>query len=100
MPRDQVAKTIGATTQTLRLWVKKARAVGAMPPATAASHGTLPGASTPRGHAASAPADGPTPEASDQASPFAARDPGQGLALEEEQAILEEKKRHPSMRPA
>lgn len=99
MSRRQVAETIGATTETLRLWVRKAKAAGTMPPGAEASRGTHPAKSAPMG--GSAPADGSAHvEDADQPSPFAARDPGQGLAPAEEQAILDEKKRHPSMGPA
>jgi RNA-directed DNA polymerase len=92
MSRQQVAATIGATVETLRLWVKKAEAQGTMPAAmVAAVTGGVPGR----------PAlETPTENDSGQPSPFAARDPGQGLAPAEEQAIIEQKKRHPSMGPA
>lgn len=101
MSRQQVADTIGATTETLRLWVRKARAAGAMPPAAAATQGNQAGADAPSGGPGSAPADGPEHDSDvGQPSPFAAHDPGQGLAPVEQQAILDEKKRHPSMGPA
>jgi Transposase len=92
MSRRQVAETIGATVETLRLWVKKAEAQGTMPAAmVATAAGGVPGR----------PAlETPTEDDTEPPSPFAARDPGQGLAPAEEQAIIEEKKRHPSMGPA
>jgi RNA-directed DNA polymerase len=92
MSRQQVAATIGATVETLRLWVKKAEAQGTMPAAkVTAVTGGVPGR----------PAlETPTEDDIEQPSPFAARDPGQGLAPAEEQAIIEQKKRHPSMGPA
>jgi putative transposase len=92
MSRRQVAETIGATVETLRLWVKKAEAQGTMPAAMVAAA---------TGGVTARPAlETPTEDDSGQQSPFAARDPGQGLAPAEEQAIIEEKKRHPSMGPA
>lgn len=92
MSRQQVAATIGATVETLRLWVKKAEAQGSMPAAMVATvTGGVPGR----------PAlETPNEDNSGQPSPFAARDPGQGLSPAEEQAIIEQKKRHPSMGPA
>ena len=76
MSRQQVAATIGATVETLRLWVKKAEAQGTMPAAmVAAATGGVPGR----------PAlETPTEDDTEQPSPFVARDPGQGLAPAEE----------------
>ncbi len=97
MLRSQVAKTVGATTETLRLWAKKANAQGTMPapPSAASRRGT----------------DAPDVQGDDDAtvaagaglesrSAFTPHDPGQGLGAEEQEAILEQKKWHPSMGPA
>lgn len=98
MTRPDVAKVIGATTETLRLWVNRARTQGTMPPPP--SKAPKRGKTAPAAKAAVhdvtdvAEAEVVTP------SPFAPRDPGQGLAAEEQEAILEQKKRHPSMGPA
>jgi RNA-directed DNA polymerase len=108
MPRAQVAKTIGATTETLRLWVKRAEAQGTMPsaaaaPAKAASTSVAQSTDNERKGEAE-PGDGAGAEGAgavtEGRSPYAPRDPGQGLAPEEQEAILSEKKRHPSMGPA
>jgi putative transposase len=83
MSRADVARRIGGTTETLRKWVKAARKNGTMPkaplPEPAANEESPPAVSVPQ----RAPAD-----------------PGQGLGSHEEAAILELKKRHPSMGPA
>lgn len=86
MSRVQVAATIGTTTESLRRWVKEAAARDAVAPApnpktapTRAAAGSR--RSTPR-------------------SPYAPADPAQGLSDPEVAAILEWKKKHPSMGPA
>jgi transposase InsO family protein len=91
MSRGQVAKTIGMTTETLRLWVNRAKAQGTMPAAPAV---LAKAASVTLTQAGANTRDG------EGHSPYAPNDPGQGLAPEEQAAILEEKKRHPSMGPA
>jgi transposase InsO family protein len=95
MKRDEVAKAVGCTTESLRRWSLDAkskdlarvrgRRQGIDPAAAAAS----PAA------AAAAPATAPTVPASS-----APRDPGAGLGEHEIQAILDYKKQHPSMGPA
>jgi transposase InsO family protein len=78
MQRQQVAKTIGCTTESLRRWYKEGKRQGLV---------TTPGA------AAAEPAvAGP--------SSSAPRDPGAGLGEHEVKAILDYKKKHPSMGPA
>lgn len=93
MKRSQVAKAIGASTETLRLWVKKAKANGTMPAAPSGSAGKAAGG-------AHRPSDGNQASVPPAPSPLAAHDPGQGLGPEEQEAILELKRRHPSMGPA
>ena len=98
MPRPQVAKTIGASPETLRLWVMKAKAQGTMPapPSAASQRGT----DAPDVQADDHDAMGAAEVGAEPRSPYAPRDPGQGLATEEQDAILDEKRRHPSMGPA
>ncbi|MFC1482506.1 IS3 family transposase [Myxococcota bacterium] len=100
MARHQVAKTIGATTETLRLWVRKAEAQGTMPASPRATVGAAVSTAlapvAPSGTGVEAGAEA----GSKQRSPFTPQDPGQGLAPQEQEAILEVKKRHPSMGPA
>jgi transposase InsO family protein len=89
MSRVQVAATIGTTTESLRRWVNEATAQDAMPSAPVAKR---PSAA----HADRAPDRAPTRER----SPYAPADPAQGLSDIEVAAILEWKKKHPSMGPA
>ena len=108
MGRGQVAKTIGTTTETLRLWVNKAKAQGTMPSApaalakVAAVSAAQAGAKAQDGETVSG--DGAGAEGAgavtEGRSPYAPHDPGQGLAPEEQDAIVEVKRRHPSMGPA
>lgn len=81
--RVDIARRIGGTQETLRLWVKAAKEAGVMPkpplPAPAAKEANPPAPGVP------------------QRAPV---DPGQGLGAHEEAAVLEIKKRHPSMGPA
>ena len=83
MRRVDVARRIGGTTETLRKWVIAAQRTGTMP------EPPLP----------EPPADeeDPPEPAVPQRAPA---DPGQGLGAHEEAAILDLKKRHPSMGPA
>lgn len=98
MTRPQVAKAIGATTETLRLWVKKAEAQGTMPaPPSAAKKGS---SDVPGVNADDQDATGAAEESSSSRSSCVPHDPGQGLGAEEQEAILDQKKRHPSMGPA
>jgi transposase len=83
MKRTDVARRIGGTEETLRLWVNAARETGTMPAA-------------PQAASAAEESDPPAP-AVPQRAPV---DPGQGLGAHEQAGILEIKKRHPSMGPA
>ena len=89
MSRVQVAATIGTTTESLRRWVKEAEAAGTTPP--------VPIAKTALARAATAAGSRPSTPAR---SPYAPADPAQGLSEPEVAAILEWKKKHPSMGPA
>ncbi len=88
MKRTKVAKTVGTTVESLRRWVSAAVANGTMPKLP----GTAPSPSEPTSTAAT---KGTKPR-----SLYAPKDPGQGLGEMEQAAILELKKRHPSMGPA
>ena len=96
MKREQVAETVGTTTESLRRWVAEAKAKGTMPvvpsrPAVAATKAT--DATAGAGASAWPPARVPR-------SPYAPADPAQGLGEHEVAAILELKRSHPSMGPA
>jgi transposase InsO family protein len=80
MQREQVAKTIGCTTESLRRWYAEGKKRGLV---------TKLGAS-----AVTVAATEPV------AAPSAPRDPGAGLGEHEVKAILDYKHKHPSMGPA
>jgi transposase InsO family protein len=82
MERGKIAKTIGCTTESLRRWYADGKKRGLM---------TKPAAVADVGAAA---------EASPAATKSAPKDPGAGLGEHEVKAILEYKKKHPSMGPA
>jgi len=90
MKRVEVAKTIGTSTQSLRLWVNAAVANGTMPRPL--------GSARPEREPEPSPATLSKPNTS--RSLYTPKDPGQGVGELEEAAILELKKRHPSMGPA
>jgi putative transposase len=86
MERKQVAKTIGCTTESLRRWYaegKKRRLVTKPRAAEAAEAAASAAETSPAAAAKSAP-----------------HDPGVGLGEHEVKAILDYKKKHPSMGPA
>jgi len=108
MERGKVADKVGCTTESLRSWYN-----------AAAKAGTLPKVPGPNGHGAMSAADAmamvkaaapagtalPTTPILDQSSQLkgatsAPKDPGAGLGEHEEKAILDYKKKHPSMGPA
>lgn len=94
MGREQVAATVGTTTESLRRWVKEAEATGGLP--------TVPEA-RPRAKAVrTAVGSGvvTVPASRPPRSPYAPADPAQGLGEHEVAAILELKRAHPSMGPA
>jgi transposase InsO family protein len=84
MQRKQVAKTIGCTTETLRRWYVDGKKRGLV---------TKLGAD----EAAGGPAESSTTPTVAKSAPH---DPGAGLGEHETQAILDYKKKHPSMGPA
>lgn len=95
--REQVASTIGTTTQSLRRWAAVAVAMGTMPapPVSKAVTGKQQAVSK-----ATDPMAPPVAVGSRARSPYAPADPAQGLSEPEVAAILEWKKRNPSMGPA
>ncbi len=80
----EVARRIGGTTEALRQWVQQAEESGTMPKAPL-PESTAPGEAVPE------------PPSMPQRRPL---DPGSGLSEAEEAAVLEWKRKHPSMGPA
>jgi len=89
MKRTEIAKVIGTTTESIRRWVNAAEASGTMPapPSEPESAEVVEEEATASESTSGAP------------SPYVPKDPGQGLADYEVDAILKYKKRHPSMGP-
>jgi len=77
--RKDIASRIGCSTEILRSWVRAAEETGAMP---------VP------------PAAGPELDAKPSMPQRRPRDPGAGLGDHEVQAVLDLKRKHPSMGPA
>jgi transposase InsO family protein len=92
--REQVATTLSTTTQSVRRWVTRAIATGTMPKVPAGKSTAAP---APVAQPKSSSTEAPPPRAR---SPYAPADPAHGLSDPEVAAILEWKKRHPSMGPA
>jgi transposase InsO family protein len=95
MERVDVAKVVGTTTESLRRWVLEATSKDTMPagPKHVAASAIV---ETPAVRAGATEAG----RASRPRSPYAPSDPGQGLGEHEVAAILELKRKHPSMGPA
>ncbi len=91
MKREDIAVSVGCTTESLRRWWKEAKRKGLVG-AAAQSHRE-------GGKAAAATPSAPTPTAPPSAS-SAPQDPGAGLGEHETKTILDYKKKHPSMGPA
>ena len=103
MNRKAVAEAIGTTVESVRRWVGKAEAAGTMPshceavvreekPQASEEHEVVEEMASPASDVRTAPLK--------PGSIYAPRDPGQGLAGEEQESILDLKKKHPSMGPA
>ena len=105
MKKVDVAEAVGTTVTSLRRWAEAMKVAettrqavdpgaatrwppSSLPPPSASTHSPEAAAVTPTGAPSQAP------------SPFAPKDPGQGLSEPEKAAILELKKKHPSMGPA
>jgi len=93
LTRLAIAKVIGTTTESLRRWYHDAKVAGTLPAV---------GSASPAGGAAAAAASAAitAPAVAAPAATSAPHDPGQGLAAHEVTAILDHKKKHPSMGPA
>jgi transposase InsO family protein len=113
MARKDVAEAMGCSTESLRLWYRKAEAEGKLPtvPLRARDGGGSGAASKDYDDDAGGGSDdgqgqgdGSGGEATETGtsgrSVYAPRDPGQGLGAHEVDAILEYKRKFPSMQPA
>lgn len=104
--RATVAEAIGTTTESLRVWTHDAKKRGAMPPPPAGSRARreeqarVAQAVVADAKAAAAPVAKAGASTAAPRSPYAPADPAQGLSDVEVAAILEWKKKHPSMGPA
>ena len=100
MTREAAARAIGTTSESIRRWIRAAEKAGTMP-----TMESLTGRSctdqAPQTPAAGAKVIRLAPEGKPASvSVYAPRDPGQGLSDIETAAILELKKRYPSLGPA
>jgi putative transposase len=86
MPRTAIAQLLGTTVESLRRWVQEDEPSSPPQRASTKTEKEEP----------SEPSDPPAA----LRSPYSPRDPGQGLAAHEVEAIIEQKKQHPSMGPA
>ena len=89
--RSEIAKAIGCSCESVRLWVRAAEQDGSMPGASAEPDAPIE---------AKAKESDATESGAGTCSIYTPRDPGQGLGEHEEGAILEIKRKHPSMGPA
>jgi putative transposase len=87
MERDKVATSVGCTTESLRRWYNAAKRCGNLPTAPAPRSNSTTGVAP---KVAAAPSDSPILSS-------APRDPGSGLGEHETKAILDYKRKHPSM---
>jgi transposase InsO family protein len=94
MTREQIAMTVGCTVESLRRWVKRAgpRDLAPAPQPRKSSNREVT--------IAAAPAEIAVAASNPPRSPYAPLDPAQALSEHEVAAILELKRRHPSMGPA
>ncbi|MBU1228316.1 MAG: DDE-type integrase/transposase/recombinase [Actinobacteria bacterium] len=112
MSRPDVAEAIGCSVESVRVWYKAAEAKGTLPEPPgnntrikerkeangAKEAAELAGANEGKQEVGGAMV--PVRTKSSGQSIYTPRDPGQGLGLHEEEAILEYKKKFPSMQPA
>jgi transposase InsO family protein/transposase-like protein len=92
MTREQIATTVGCTVESLRRWVKRAGPQDMEPVPQPSSNREVT--------IARAPADAAVATSKPPRSPYAPLDPAHALGEHEVAAILELKRRHPSMGPA
>ena len=93
MTQEQVAKTVGTTAVSVWRWRKSAKSAVA---SSSQDRQDDKGENKTEGAMVATGKDSPQPVR----SPYAPTDPGQGLGEHEVAAILELKRRHPSMGPA
>ena len=104
MTREDVAKAVGTTSETVKRWVRESeeRKVLVSSPIAASNTDVPPSSSEEakgdENERQTVPETAPSKETS--RSIYAPKDPGQGLSRAEQAAILELKKRHPSYGPA
>lgn len=93
LPRASIAELMGTTVESVRRWVREAEGNG--------RGGDSPSETAGVAEAATVAASAGTKRVShDKPSPYVPKDPGQGLGEHEVAAILELKKKRPSMGPA
>lgn len=105
MTREDAAKVVGTTVESVRRWMREAEGAGTMtsPPMTSAKPKSPKGSETEaEDGGANENSARPAMQKSDEKprSIYAPKDPGQGLSRAEQAAILELKKRHASYGPA
>ncbi|MHC4091475.1 MAG: IS3 family transposase [Planctomycetota bacterium] len=106
MKKTEVAKAVGTTDKSVREWEKQAEANGTMPKPPVVRMSRVEAAPVLDSAAGSSQAEQTATAAavshapSETRSPYAPKDPGQGLSDIEVAAILELKKEHPSYGPA
>jgi transposase len=105
MTREDAAKAVGTTVESVRRWVREAEAAGTLrcPPMTSPNPNSpkAAGEEAAEGTTEEAPSEPVTGKSKEKSgSIYAPKDPGQGLSSAEQAAILELKKRHPSYGPA
>ena len=93
--REKIAAVVGTTTESLRRWSKEAIAKGTMPVVPQPE-----GAKSASGTERATASHEKSADTAGSSSPYKPHDPAQGLSDVEVAAILELKKRHPSMGPA
>ena len=97
LPRTSIAALMGTTPESLRRWTLEAAAKDDEATAPAPDGAEVARAAS---VAASSSTGTKTGAGNGQRSPYAPKDPGQGLGEHEVAAILELKKKHPSYGPA
>ena len=95
--RAEISKEIGASEESIRLWLKRAKAEGTFPSVESAD-----GSATGRKSVPPDPSPQASPSPQDDPPPIstAPHDPAHGLSADEVDAILEYKKKHPTMGPS
>jgi len=97
LPRASIAALMGTTPESIRRWVREAEAKDDETKEPSAAAGVAEAASV---AASSSSNGGKSPTGGAKLSPYAPKDPGQGLGEHEVAALVEQKKKHPSMGPA